>query len=104
MDNFNKIISFVLGLIVVIVFLLVITGKFNLKNKINILGNKTVPSLTPTPIITQVVNLPSPTAKVSAKVARAKTIPSTGSPTLLLPLFFSSLASGIYLRNKGKKD
>lgn len=32
MDSFNKIISFVLGLVVVLVFFAVITGRINFKN------------------------------------------------------------------------
>ena len=35
MDSFNKVISFVLGLVVVIVFFLVLTGKINFINKLN---------------------------------------------------------------------
>ena len=33
MDSFNKVISFVLGLVVVLVFFAVVTGKINLKAK-----------------------------------------------------------------------
>ncbi len=33
MDSFNKIISFILGLIVVVVLLVILTGRFNLREK-----------------------------------------------------------------------
>lgn len=48
MDSFNKVISFILGLVVVIVFFLVLSGKINLKSKLASNGA----SATPTPIST----------------------------------------------------
>jgi len=104
MDNANKIFSFVLGLIVVIVFLAVITGRLNLK-KIQILPlakNTTItptvtPSSTPTPELTSMQ-----TVEVGQKTTTVKTIPNTGAPTLLLPFAISGLFGGMYLRKKSK--
>lgn len=115
MDNFNRIISFVLGLIVVIVFIVIITGRFNLKEKFLGKANITktpTPTITPTrsaspptpsryptatPLITGVYNQPTPTPYGK----KPSTIPSTGSPTLLLSFLFSSLGAGIFLKKKG---
>lgn len=108
MDSLNKTVSFVLGLVVVLVFLAVITGRLNLKNKIPLLSGKTSP--TPTVKIT-----PTPTKLVESnkegstygnyKMKQTKTassIPSTGSPTILLPLLFSGLGGGFFLKKTGK--
>jgi len=101
MDSFNKVISFVLGLVVVVVFLAIISGKINIGKKI--IGLKTV--LTPTPTTTQ----KTPSAqKTTVPVATnnqynkqaPKAIPATGLPTIVLPLLFSALSGGIYLRKK----
>jgi len=100
MDSTNKIISFVLGLVVVIVFIVIITGKLNLK-KINFLPlaktSSITPTVTPTPKTTSlsVVN-----KQVTNSNYKTQTIPATGAPTILLPLAFSGLLGGIYLRKK----
>ncbi|PJA55225.1 hypothetical protein CO165_04710, partial [Candidatus Roizmanbacteria bacterium CG_4_9_14_3_um_filter_33_18] len=49
MDSFNKVISFVLGLIVVLVFFAVVTGKINLKSKTSTTSTSKS-TITPTPI------------------------------------------------------
>ncbi|MBI2641720.1 hypothetical protein HYW87_03960, partial [Candidatus Roizmanbacteria bacterium] len=50
MDNFNKILSFVLGLVVVIVFIAVITGRLNLRNRLaRVSGVSPTPKQSPTP-------------------------------------------------------
>ncbi len=126
MDSFNKVISFVLGLVVVLVFLAVITGKLNLKSKSAPTSNITPtptqksnggffgffnkPTLTPTPtqkpysISTvnvnddNVYNQYGPTLKPSYP----KSIPSTGLPTLFFPILFSGLVGGSFLRKTGK--
>ena len=109
MDNFNKVLSFVLGLIVVIVFLLVVTGRFNLKKTSKSLTSKTKLTLTPTPTIINGKYLtPTPLSLSLGKttnnyktLGRApNVIPATGSPTTLLPLLFSTLSLGIYLKRK----
>jgi len=113
MDNFNRIVSFVLGLIVVIVFLAIITGRFNIKNKVKNLGGQTKISPTPTVVVGRYLS-PTPVPKTAlgqgsgdAYKPTAKsptTIPATGSPSLFLPLVFSTFSLGIYLRRKGGKN
>jgi hypothetical protein len=118
MDNLNKLISFALGLVVVIVLLAFLSGKINIGKKINILGdNKTTTTPTPTPkkIITisnTNINQPTPTktseyhlynststtAKTTTKTT--KEIPSTGLPTIVIPLLFSAFGVGALLRKK----
>ena len=132
MDSFNKVISFVLGLVVVLVFFAVITGKINLKSKTNQASKSTV-----TPTTTQKnsggffgffksaspTSTPTPTQKPSSitintnanennvykqnsqssKSSNAKSIPSTGLPTLLIPALLSGLVGGNFLRKAGKK-
>lgn len=129
MDSFNKVISFVLGLVVVLVFFAVVTGKINLKGKLGTTAN-----ITPTPTKTQQKNsggffgffksnspTPTPTQKPSSIVINtnennvykqnnqltqyptAKSIPSTGLPTIFIPILFSGLAGGSFLRKAGKK-
>ncbi|MBI4225932.1 hypothetical protein HY612_02360 [Candidatus Roizmanbacteria bacterium] len=112
MNNFNKIVSFVLGLIVVIVFLAVITGRFNLKNRIKSLGQK---KISPTPTVS-VQRYLSPTTIPTGLLGQRNssnytpnsktptTIPATGSPSLFLPLIFSTFSLGLYLRKKSQKD
>ncbi len=118
MDNFNRIASFVLGLVVVIVFLAVISGRLGFGKKTNSLSTQTKVSPTvgpttamrayvsPTPIV-RLVTSPTRTIaynNVNNNTKSPTTIPSTGSPTLLLPILFSALGSGLYLRRKTKKD
>lgn len=106
MDNLNKTISFVLGLVVVLVFLAILTGRFNLKNKLPFLSGKTTPTpkVTVTPIPTGKI---TPTQKAgnstygSYKMKQVpSSIPSTGSPTILLPILFSALSGGFFLRRR----
>jgi hypothetical protein len=133
MDSFNKVISFVLGLVVVLVFFAVATGKINLRSK-SISAIKTSPS--PTPITTQKNNdgffaflkpksptlTPVPTKTISSitintkdnKVYKldtvqvvqnqnVKSIPSTGLPTVFIPILLSGLTGGAFLRKAGRK-
>ena len=102
MDSFNKVISFVLGLVVVIVFLAIISGKIDLRKRItgsggvSLFGSKPTPTLTPTVTPTQ-----KPTAIYNQYNNQTpKKIPATGSPTIILSLLFSALSGGIYLRKK----
>src|SRR3989338_2267789 len=112
MDSFNKVISFVLGLVVVLVFLAVITGKLNLKGKTSSTSKSTLTPTSiqknsggffglfkpasPTPTPTQ---KPSSTIKVETGInennvygsTTPKSIPATGLPTLFIPLLLSGL-------------
>ncbi len=114
MDSFNKVISFILGLVVIVVFIAVLTGRFNLKSKLGALGKKT-PVVTQAPTVTPIESIvssnivPTVTPTVNPtynKVSGLKrsppptTIPSTGSPTVLLPLLLSGLTLGSFLRRK----
>ena len=134
MDSFNKVISFVLGLVVVLVFLAVITGKINLKKK-----PASTLAVTPTPIekksegffgffkpasptSTQTPNptqKPSSTVKIEAGVngssdyksynqtsgsSTPKSIPATGLPTLFIPALLSGVLAGSFLRKTDKKQ
>jgi len=106
MDNFNKLFSFILGLIVVVVFFAVLTGKINFGGKFTPLSGfgKATPTPTKTIAVKKTISsleVENQTSGSSYKsYSTAKTIPSTGSPTLLLPLIFSSLTGGLFLRKK----
>ena len=110
MDNFNKALSFILGLVVVIVFFAVLTGRINLKKGFPFVSTRATPTaepkITPTPVSSVTVSSNSiPTTNSSynryqTTTKTPSTIPSTGSPTLLLPFFISTLGAGIYLRKK----
>ena len=115
MDNFNKVLSFILGLVVVIVFFAVLTGRLSLKKGFPFISTKTTPAIstkatptakadvtpTPTPVSSVVVSSPTPTyQRYQTTTKTPSSIPSTGSPTLLLPFLISTLAAGFYLRKK----
>lgn len=102
MDSFNKVISFVLGLVVVIVFLAIVSGKIDLRKRITGSGGVPLFSSKPTPTLTPTV---IPTSKSTSTYNQynnqtPKKIPATGSPTIILPLLVSVLSGGIYLRKK----
>lgn len=119
MDSFNKVLSFVLGLVVVIVFIVVLSNRLKLGNKF-LPFQQTIPTVTPTSKkkITPVPTLrfypgqggtskvtPQPQTKVGQQAnqyqpGKVKTIPSTGSPTELLLALNSTLLLGFYLRKK----
>lgn len=123
MDSFNKVISFVLGLVVILVFLAVITGRLNLKSKPpSTTTSKSI--LTPTPVQknnggffgffkSTTSPTPTPTQKPSSITTNTnennvysptpKSIPATGLPTLFIPLLLSGLVGGNFLRKSGKK-
>ncbi|PIV09643.1 hypothetical protein COS31_04570 [Candidatus Roizmanbacteria bacterium CG02_land_8_20_14_3_00_36_15] len=108
MDNFNKVISFALGLVVVVVFLAVISGKINLKNKIPQLSGLSKTQVTPSPTTTpRPVQTPSAgyslykNASVSVdKTQPTKTIPATGAPTIFIPMLFSTFITGLYFKKR----
>ncbi len=126
MDNFNKVISFVLGLVVVVVLLVILTGRFNLRERFLPLGRSKGPTttVTPTPKTTakngqKITPTPTPAkivfnydyhpyrdaagAIAGTSSATTKggliTIPKTG-PTFLVPLVLSALLGGVYLRKQ----
>ncbi len=109
MDNLNKTVSFVLGLVVVLVFLAIITGRLNLKNKIPLFSG----GVSPTPAVTKSpTSIPTPTGTTSGqnntygnyKMKQIPSvIPATGLPTFFLSLLFSGFGGGLFLRKTGKK-
>jgi hypothetical protein len=121
MEQFNKVISFVLGLVVVIIFLAVATGRINLKKGIwPFTTARTTPTAarsTPTPTprggtlsLNQTqrnqtkVNVPTPNANYrSYNGSTPSNIPNTG-PELLIPMAISSLLGGAFLKKMGKKE
>jgi len=126
MENFNKVLSFVLGLVVVVVFVIVLSGRLNLRSDIftgkrlrlqpsklqphhrprrkkkkvfssRLFSRK--PKATPTP--TTSVLRPSPTPIVITEkggVQGVSEIPAAGPPTALLSLLGASTLLGFYLR------
>lgn len=130
MSGFNKATSFILGLIVVLVFLFVFGSRVNLSDKLIAFKNIKV---TPTPTVATTITptpkkgffeslfarktTPTPTTKPAEATVKGttttstgssvgtaavvpQTIPQTGSPTILFPILVSALGSGIYLRKK----
>ncbi|MCL4375134.1 hypothetical protein M1523_04730 [Patescibacteria group bacterium] len=116
MEGLNKAVSFILGLIVVVLVIAVLTGKINLFKS----GNQSVfsggifshatptPSPVPTGATNQTVNLETNSAGVtptnnyhnyqSNQSGRpAQSIPSTG-PEWLIPIVVSSLSAGLLLK------
>lgn len=100
-SGLNKVISFILGLVVVVVFVAVLTGRINLK-KPGFLSGKTTPTTTPSPTTISNVSLKNePTIVVNKyNVKSPGSIPATGSPTIFLPILFSALGGGLFLRKK----
>lgn len=121
MEQFNKVISFVLGLVVVIIFLAVATGRINLRGGIwPFTRARTTPTAartTPTPTpprglaLTQTPRNQGQTAPTPGGTAYNRynyngstpsTIPNTG-PALLLPIAAASLLGGSILKKWGSK-
>ncbi|MFH0979646.1 MAG: hypothetical protein V1803_01730 [Candidatus Roizmanbacteria bacterium] len=105
MEGLNKIVSFILGLVVVIVFFAVVTGKINLKNigkKSSLTTAVTTKSITPTPKVVSSIKI-NPTNHPYSS-SSPSSIPSTGLPTLFIPTLLVGLFGGSKLRQAGKKD
>jgi hypothetical protein len=112
MDSFNKIISFVLGLVVVIVFFAVITGRINFRKGLPSLSTPLSVTPTQTPAGNKTMT-PAPTQKAGSTVTntygsyktdgKTTTIPATGLPTLFIPSLLAAAATGGFLRKIGKK-
>jgi len=116
MDSFNRVISFVLGLVVVLVLFAVVTGRLKLPGKLSTTftrGATPTPTKTinPTPISTVKIdgqtsgsvlgnNYKNQTTKGSTSPG---SIPATGLPALFLPSLLAGVAGGIFLKKIGKK-
>lgn len=115
MDSFNKVLSFILGLVVVLVFIIVLSNRLHWGDRfLPFQGKKITPTPTvkvmkPTPTPTVVFTYPGggtkggihPTAvPMQTKGGNPASIPSTGSPTELLAAISALGALGVYLRKK----
>lgn len=111
MGNFNKVLSFILGLVVVIVFVIVLSKRLNLQSKFIPFGNNP----TPTPKAKEVKELAKEEPEIkftepeeiktqevvvntTNTVQNIKSIPETGPSTSLLYMYSSLGALGIFLR------
>ncbi len=107
MDNFNKVFSFILGLVVVIVFFAVLTGRIKLpsnKNSTTVpLFARTSPNPTPIPKVNINQQGEQPYKANNYQTTNTKTIPATGLPTIFLPSLLASALIGKKLSNTGKK-
>src|SRR6185503_2786194 len=97
MDGFNKVISFVLGLVVVVVLIAIITGRLNLKQKLLSVskGQTTTPTVIPTITPTRSANTTPGGSENTTKGGipltpapndTTRIIPKTGSETEVLGL------------------
>ena len=107
MDSFNRVISFVLGLVVVLVFFAVVTGRLKLPGRLSLpftKGATPTPTKapTPTPISTVKINNSYKTQPTRVPT-KPGTIPATGLPTLFIPSLLAGAAGGMFLRKTGKK-
>ena len=124
MEGFNKAISFILGLVVVVVFIAVLTGRINLKNKIPSFTGGIFSRPTPTPTKppvshqgTVVLDNQNQTQNNTesqenanyhqyqtnnAPPSNTTNIPNTG-PELFLPIVLSGLTAGLLLKRTSYK-
>ena len=120
MDNFNRILSFIIGFVVVIVVIAIVANRLNVRKRISNLTasiSKTSPTATPTrnptdtPAVTRkptqiaygsnnTNSSGSGTYNSTTKGGQANSVPATGAPTLLLPLALSGILLGGKLRKK----
>lgn len=115
MDSFNKVISFILGLVVVLVFFTVVTGRIKPPSKFSLPFVKKTTTPTPTPVSTITVSeSSSETSQTSplgnnyktqseTTVSKVNSIPATGVPTFFIPSLLFSGLGGVFLRKTGKK-
>src|SRR3989339_645642 len=116
MEGLNKIISFVLGLVVVIVFYAVVTGKLDLKSKLTkttksqtisgVSSDQTTPTPTKTTTSGSVNSVKTATNSYGSYKTNGKTtsIPSTGLPVLFIPSLLGAAIGGSFLKKVGKKS
>lgn len=111
MDDFNKVVSFILGLVVVVVFIAVIIVRSGVgKRLLPFVGTNTSP--TPTMSVSQTSKLLTPTPKTLygkyqnsvTSTKTPETIPSTGLPTLFIPSLLAAAAAGFKLKKTGRKN
>lgn len=116
MESLNRIIFLILGLVAVIIFFAVLTGRINLKGKLPTFSDGAKKeNLTPTPTSVQSNISNTETKKTdtasenkpykttdSTTTAQKKltSIPATGLPTLLWPVSLSFFGIGFYLARR----
>lgn len=103
MEGLNRIIFLVLGLIAVVIFFAVLTGRINLKDKLPTFSDGAKnEKVTPTPADdkkTPTSSQNQPYNKDTTVTSNPiKTIPATGVSDFFIPLAFSFLALGFYLK------
>ena len=128
MDQFNKALSFILGLVVVAVFIVVASGKFNFKNISLFKGKTPTASVSPTPSASPTKTPAQSTQTSTSVVVQTKSgtfvtvtptynpsfhayngttaptsIPKTGVPIVFFPLLGAAFFSGISLNAFSKK-
>lgn len=115
MDSFNKVISFVLGLVVVLVFFAVVTGRLKLPGRLSTPFSKSTATSTPTPTPISIVKIGDNSKEsvlgnnYKAQITPTKTIsrpgeiPATGLPTLFVPTLLTGAVGGFFLRRAGRK-
>ena len=108
MGDFNKIFSFVLGLLVVVVILAIVTKRFNLSDRVRF-SKGGAATVSPTPFDTIEITGGSVAGESSNKPTfpqkgytgkNPTQTPKTGPAETLLFLSFSSAVAGLYLRKK----
>lgn len=108
MENFNRVLSFIIGFIVIIVIIAIIAGRLNLRERFaNVTSSlRRTATITPTPRISPYISVtpivgntrqPTPTTTYYNGKQPTK-IPSTG-PTLFIPLALGALYVGKKLSN-----
>ncbi|MCA9371846.1 hypothetical protein KC726_03015 [Candidatus Woesebacteria bacterium] len=117
--NTNRTISLILGFVIIILVFVWVNNQ--LRSKPSIQGESTAQT-TPTPTQTKsknpfsglfggLINSPTPTQtptpttnkqanQENGVLSEVHSIPKTGTPTIIVPLLFSSLGIGTYLRRK----
>ena len=128
MEGFNKAISFILGLVVVVVFVAVLTGRINLKNRIPSFNAGIFSRTTPTPTVLKPTGQQTTTVVLDNQNQtqsntdnqgnvnyhqyqtnnttplnnKTTSIPNTG-PELFFPIVFSGLSMGLIFKKISHK-
>jgi hypothetical protein len=113
MGNFNKVLSFILGLVVVIVFVIVLSKRLNFQSKFIPFGNNPTPTPTAVEIAEKETEQTNETVNDKPEIRfsqpedqktevsvvnQVQSIPETGPSSALLLLYGSAGAVGILLR------
>ncbi|MCS7093477.1 MAG: hypothetical protein NZL96_03610 [Patescibacteria group bacterium] len=114
MDNFNRIVSFVLGLVVVVVFFAVVTGRIDLRRYFSNPNRQSqgrqvispTPSLEPKRLSVSSETVVSPSPEEPVQTLRftttPQTIPAAGLPSFFIPVLFGLGMIGLSLKKIDK--